>query len=41
MIRPERDEETGQDYVKVPMPESETLQQALQAFSGLLESLRK
>jgi hypothetical protein len=36
-----RDERTGETYLKVPMPKTEVLVQALKKVSTLLESLRK
>jgi superfamily II DNA or RNA helicase len=36
-----RDERTGETYLKLPMPKPEVLDQALQAFSTLLQSFRK
>ena len=36
----ERDERTGETYLKVPMPKPEVLDQALQAIQTLLRSLR-
>ncbi len=36
----QRDERTGEAYLKVPMPKPEVLDQALQAFQTLLQSLR-
>ena len=36
----QRDERTGEAYLKVPMPKPEVLDQALQAIQTLLRSLR-
>jgi hypothetical protein len=36
-----RDEQTGQTYLKVPLPAPEVLDQALQAVGALLQNLRK
>ena len=36
-----RDEHTGETYLKLPVPSSEVLDQALRAVAGLLEGLRK
>jgi hypothetical protein len=36
-----RDEQTGETYLKVPVPSAEVLDQALRAVSVLLEGLRK
>jgi hypothetical protein len=36
-----RDEQTGETYLRLPMPRPEVLDQALQAFGALLESLRR
>jgi superfamily II DNA/RNA helicase len=36
-----RDEQTGETYLKVPVPAPELLEQALQAVGSLLESLRR
>jgi hypothetical protein len=36
-----RDERTGETYLKVPVPSSEALEQALKAVGTLLESLRR
>jgi superfamily II DNA or RNA helicase len=36
-----RDERTGESYVRLPMPKPEVLDQALQAFAALLQSLRQ
>jgi superfamily II DNA or RNA helicase len=35
-----QDEQTGETYLRLPMPKPEMLDQALQAFGALLESLR-
>jgi hypothetical protein len=35
-----RDENTGESYLKFPMPNAEVLDKALTAFSALLESFR-
>jgi superfamily II DNA or RNA helicase len=35
-----RDEKTGETYIKMPVPPPEVLDQALQAFGALLQSLR-
>jgi hypothetical protein len=37
----QRDERTGETYLKVPMPSPEMLNQALQSLGSLLEMLRK
>jgi superfamily II DNA/RNA helicase len=37
----QRDEQTGETYLKLPVPPPEVLNQALQAFGALLQSLRK
>jgi superfamily II DNA or RNA helicase len=37
----QRDERTGETYLKLPMPKPEVLDQALQAIQTLLQSLRK
>jgi superfamily II DNA or RNA helicase len=37
----QRDERTGETYLKVPVPKPEVLEQALRAVGSLLESLRK
>jgi superfamily II DNA or RNA helicase len=37
----QRDERTGETYLKLPVPPPEVLNQALQAFGALLQSLRK
>jgi superfamily II DNA or RNA helicase len=37
----QRDEQTGETYLKLPVPPPEILNQALQAFGALLQSLRK
>ena len=37
----QRDEQTGETYLKLPVPPPEVLNQALQAFGTLLQSLRK
>lgn len=36
-----RDEKTGETYVKLPVPSPEVVQQALQAFTALLEQFRR
>lgn len=36
-----RDERTGETYLKVPMPQPEVLEQALQAVNALLQSFRR
>jgi hypothetical protein len=36
-----RDERTGESYLKLPVPKPEILEQALKAFSALLENFRK
>jgi superfamily II DNA or RNA helicase len=36
-----RDERTGESYLKLPVPKPEVLEQALKAFSALLENFRK
>jgi superfamily II DNA or RNA helicase len=36
-----RDEQTGEAYIKLPLPPPEVLNQALQAFGALLQSLRQ
>jgi hypothetical protein len=36
-----RDERTGENYLKFPMPRPEVLDRALQAFSALLEGFRR
>ena len=36
-----RDDQTGETYLKVPVPSPEVLEQALKAVGSLLESLRK
>ncbi len=36
-----RDEKTGETFLKLPVPSPEVLEQAVQAFGALLESLRK
>src|SRR5262249_2125762 len=35
-----RDEQTGETYLKLPVPKPEVLEQALSAFSALLENFR-
>jgi hypothetical protein len=37
----QRDEQTGETYLKLPVPSPEVLDQALKAVGTLLESLRK
>jgi superfamily II DNA or RNA helicase len=37
----QRDERTGESYLKLPVPPPEVLNQALQAFGALLQSFRK
>ncbi|MHB1422651.1 MAG: DEAD/DEAH box helicase [Gemmataceae bacterium] len=37
----QRDEQTGETYLKLPVPPPEVLNQALQAFGALLQSLRQ
>jgi superfamily II DNA or RNA helicase len=37
----QRDERTGETYLKLPVPPPEVLNQAVQAFGALLQSLRK
>jgi len=37
----QRDERTGESYLKLPVPQPEVLEQALRAVGALLESLRK
>ncbi|MGH7168934.1 MAG: helicase-related protein, partial [Gemmataceae bacterium] len=37
----QRDEQTGETYLKLPVPSPEVLNQALQAFGALLQSMRK
>jgi superfamily II DNA or RNA helicase len=37
----QRDEQTGETYLKLPVPKPEVLDQALRAIGNLLESLRK
>ena len=37
----QRDERTGETFLKLPVPPPEVLNQALQAFGALLQSLRK
>jgi superfamily II DNA or RNA helicase len=37
----QRDEQTGETYLKLPVPPPEVLNQAVQAFGALLQSLRK
>ncbi len=37
----QRDEQTGESYIKLPVPPPEVVQQALQAFGALLQSFRK
>jgi len=37
----QRDEQTGETYLKLPVPPPEVLNQALQAFGALLQSLQK
>jgi hypothetical protein len=37
----QRDDRTGETYLKLPVPPPEVLDQALQAFGALLQSLRK
>jgi superfamily II DNA or RNA helicase len=37
----QRDERTGETYVKLPVPKPEVLDQVIQAFGTLLQSLRK
>jgi hypothetical protein len=39
MVR--RDEQTGEDYLRLPVPPPAVVDQALRALSGLLESLRR
>jgi hypothetical protein len=34
-----RDERTGENYLRLPMPHPELLQQALQSLSGLVQQL--
>jgi hypothetical protein len=36
-----RDEQTGETYVKLPVPPQEVLDQALQALQALMQSLRR
>jgi hypothetical protein len=36
-----RDDRTGQTYLKVPMPDSQVLNQAYAAINTLMESFRK
>jgi hypothetical protein len=36
-----RDEQTGETYLKLPVPAPEVLDQALRAVGALLQSLRK
>ncbi len=36
-----RDEQTGEQYLKLPVPPPDVLEQALRAVGGLLESLRR
>ncbi len=37
----QRDEKTGETYLKLPVPPPEVLEQAVQAFGALLQSLRR
>jgi hypothetical protein len=37
----QRDERTGETYLKVPVPSPETISQALSAFGALLQSFRR
>jgi hypothetical protein len=37
----QRDERTGETYLKVPLPAPEVLDQALQAVGALLQNLRR
>jgi hypothetical protein len=37
----QRDEKTGETYIKMPVPPPEVLEQAVQAFGALLQSLRR
>src|SRR5262249_5574275 len=37
----QRDERTGETYLKLPVPPPEVVNQALQAFGALLQSFRK
>ncbi len=39
--RVHRDEQTGETYLKLPVPKPEVLQQALQAFGALLQGFQK
>jgi superfamily II DNA or RNA helicase len=39
-VRVARDAETGEDYVRLPLPPPQVLDQALQAFGKLLEAMR-
>jgi superfamily II DNA or RNA helicase len=36
-----RDEQTGETYIKLPVPSPEVVEQAVQAFGALLQSLRR
>jgi hypothetical protein len=36
-----KDEQTGETYLRLPVPQPEVLEQALQAVGTLLEGLRK
>ena len=37
----QRDEKTGENYLRLPMPSPEVLNQALQAVGSMLEKFRK
>jgi len=37
----QRDEQTGETYIKLPVPSPEVVNQALEAFGALLQSFRK
>jgi hypothetical protein len=37
----QRDEKTGETFVKLPVPPAEVLDQALQALSTLVQNLRR